>query len=78
VNDDGIANPIREEDNETGWSQVSGHAKDSAQKKWSSVANGSATPSTVGTGKATPKDTSKYHIKDNKVAYILFYQQVQA
>jgi len=74
----GFASDDEEEDNETGWSQVSGHARDSAQKKWSSVANGSATPSTVGTGKATPKDTSKYHIKDNKVAYILFYQQVQA
>lgn len=74
----GFATDDEEEDNETGWSQVNGHAKDAAQKKWSSVANGSVTPSTVSTGKATPKDTGKYHIKDNKVAYILFYQQVQS
>ncbi|KAF2757370.1 cysteine proteinase [Pseudovirgaria hyperparasitica] len=43
-------------------------------RKWTGVANGTATPST--TGKHTPKDKSGY--KDNKVAYILFYQQIKS
>lgn len=52
------------------WSQVNGTAaKD--QKKWSAVANGSATPSTA--GKRTPKVEG---VKDNKVAYILFYRRI--
>lgn len=69
-----------DEDNDVGWSQVNGHAeKTNGHKKYSSVANattnGSATPSTV--GKQTPKDTSKYGIKDNKSPYLLIYQSIE-
>jgi len=77
-------NNDEDEDDTTGWSQVNGHTKEKDgagnQKKWSSVAtnvstiNGTATPSTA--GKQTPKDTSRYLIKDNKVAYLLFYQLI--
>lgn len=51
------------------WNQVNGAAKE--HKKWSAVANGSATPSTA--GKRTPKIEN---VKDNKVAYILFYRRI--
>jgi ubiquitin carboxyl-terminal hydrolase 10 len=69
-----------DEDNDVGWSQVNGHAeKNNGHKKYSSVANattnGSATPSTV--GKQTPKDTSKYGLKDNKSPYLLIYQSME-
>jgi len=52
------------------WSQVNGAVKE--QKKWSAVANGSASPSTA--GKRTPKFDN---MKDNKVAYILFYRRFE-
>ncbi len=60
---------------EKGWSQVNGVASGSntAGKKWSGVVNGKATP-TNSSGKMTPVGRSS--IKDNKVAYILFYQKV--
>jgi ubiquitin carboxyl-terminal hydrolase 10 len=67
---------------EGGWSQVNGvdkHVKDSGAKKWSGVVNGTATPSTSGKrtppGKKTP--LPKESVKDNKVAYILFYEQIK-
>ena len=65
---------LEEEENpqpEKEWSQVNGATP--AQKKWSGVINGTSTPSTA-SGKMTP--TGKPSIKDNKVAYILFYQKV--
>jgi ubiquitin carboxyl-terminal hydrolase 10 len=46
---------------ENGWKQASG-----AGKKWSSVVNGNS----------TPKKTEKFSVKDNKVAYLLFYQKI--
>ena len=61
---------------EGGWSQVNGAdkpGKESGAKKWSGVVNGTATPST--TGKRTP--LPKESIRDNKVAYILFYQRIE-
>ena len=59
-----------------GWSQVNGvAATPSTGKKWSGVANGKATP-TTSSGKMTPMGRSS--VKDNKVAYILFYQRVNA
>ncbi|KAF2271166.1 cysteine proteinase [Lojkania enalia] len=65
-----------EKKDEGGWSQVNGtdKSKDVGAKKWSGVVNGTATPST--TGKRTP--LPKEGVKDNKVAYILFYQRVEA
>jgi len=86
-NDDGAATNIfkatgfselgdeEDEEDQGGWSQVNGSPTNGpgSQKKWTGVVNGTTTPSTA--GKMTPKE-SKYSIKDNKVAYILFYQQV--
>jgi ubiquitin carboxyl-terminal hydrolase 10 len=66
-----------DEDNkseEGGWSQVNSGANTSSGKKWSGVVNGTVTPNSA--GKRTPKDKSG--VKDNKVAYILFYQQIKA
>ncbi|KAG9238417.1 hypothetical protein BJ875DRAFT_48322 [Amylocarpus encephaloides] len=45
-----------------GWKQANGPGK-----KWSSVVNGASTPKTK---------TDKPSIKDNKVAYLLFYQKI--
>ncbi|KAM0283818.1 hypothetical protein ACHAO9_009540 [Fusarium lateritium] len=50
-----------------GWSKVTGTA--GGTKKWSSVANGN------GNGSTKAKQV-KDNIKDNKVAYLLFYQRV--
>ena len=53
------------------WSQVNGSGV-TANKKWSGVVNGVVTPGNS-SGKATPR----YSVKDNKVAYLLFYQRVE-
>ena len=60
-----------------GWSQVSNLAAppSTGGKKWPGVANGSVTP-TSSSGKMTP--IGRTSVKDNKVAYILFYQRVNA
>ena len=47
---------------EDGWKQASGPGK-----KWSSVVNGTSTPKTK---------NEKFSVKDNKVAYLLFYQKI--
>ena len=62
---------------EKGWSQVNGAAPASvsANKAWPGVTNGNATP-TNSSGKMTPVGRSS--VKDNKIAYILFYQKVNA
>ena len=70
---------------ENGWSEVngastgiSGHAA-ATTKKWSGVVNGSRSPTTAnGSGKATPvpATAARSGIKDNKVAYLLFYQKI--
>lgn len=63
---------------EKGWSQVNGVAStpSSVGKKWSgvaNVANGNVTPNDS-SGKMTP--INRASVKDNKVAYILFYQRL--
>lgn len=57
------------------WSQVNGVASVAtpAGKKWSGIAKGNVTP-TNSSGKMTP--VGRALVKDNKVAYILFYQRV--
>jgi ubiquitin carboxyl-terminal hydrolase 10 len=47
---------------EDGWKQASGPGK-----KWSSVVNGASTPKSK---------SEKFSVKDNKVAYLLFYQKI--
>lgn len=54
------------------WSQVNGTVSKET-KKWSAVTNGSTSPSTA--GKRTPKHLES--VKDNKVAYILFYRRIE-
>ena len=60
-----------------GWNQVNGFTGSPVVggKKWAGVANGNVTP-TSSSGKMTPNGRTS--IKDNKVAYILFYQKVNA
>ena len=62
---------------ENAWSQVSGAAPtmSATGKKWSSLANGSVTPKASESGKMTPVGRPTA-VKDNKVAYILFYQKM--
>jgi ubiquitin carboxyl-terminal hydrolase 10 len=54
-----------------GWKQVSAPASGGTGKKWSSVVNGGGN----GTAGGTVAKQSKESVKDNKVAYLLFYQQ---
>ena len=74
-----IFDQVREEHEESaqaekGWSQVNGSSSsNTTTKKWSGVVNGTVTPASS-SGKRTP--VGKYSLKDNKVAYILFYQRV--
>ena len=62
---------------EKGWNQVNGVVSGSgtANKKWPGVVNGNGTPANS-SGKMTPVGRST--VKDNKVAYLLFYQRVSA
>jgi ubiquitin carboxyl-terminal hydrolase 10 len=56
-----------EDGSEEGWKQVNTISTNGAGKKWSSVVNGTTTPKTK---------NGKSSIKDNKVAYLLFYQKI--
>jgi ubiquitin carboxyl-terminal hydrolase 10 len=62
-----------ETDETGGWSQVNGSQKEGT-KKWSGVVNGTATPNSAGKRTPLPKE----NVRDNKVAYILFYQRIEA
>jgi ubiquitin carboxyl-terminal hydrolase 10 len=53
------------------WSQVNGHSR--SKSTMSAVVNGAATPK-ESSGKQTPNP--KYAVRDNKVAYLLFYQRI--
>ena len=80
-NPSNIYDQVREEQEESaqaekGWSHVNGSTSSggsAASKKWSGVVNGTATPATS-SGKMTP--VGRYSVKDNKVAYLLFYEKV--
>ena len=63
-----------EEPDKGGWNQVNGSEKQKdGGKKWSGVVNGAATPSSAGKRTPLPKE----NVRDNKVAYILFYQRIE-
>jgi len=68
-----IFDQMREEAEEDAQPQKEWSQAPAASKKWSGVVNGAATPVAPSSGKRTP--VSKYSVKDNKVAYILFYQR---
>jgi ubiquitin carboxyl-terminal hydrolase 10 len=55
------------------WSQVNGTEKKENTKKWTGVVNGTATPTSAGKRTPLPKE----NVRDNKVAYILFYQRIE-
>lgn len=60
---------------EKGWNRVNGASSGaiSATRKWSGVVNGTATPQSS-SGLRTP--VGRFPIKDNKVAYLLFYERI--
>lgn len=62
---------------EDGWNRVNGVASGAttANKKWSGVATGMVTPVSA-SGKISPSGRST--TKDNKVAYLLFYQKIKS
>ncbi|KFY27775.1 hypothetical protein V493_03312 [Pseudogymnoascus sp. VKM F-4281 (FW-2241)] len=60
-----------EDEEASEWKQVNGEKVNGAGKKWASVANGVAAP----VGKKAAAE--KFGIKDNKVAYLLFYQKIE-
>jgi ubiquitin carboxyl-terminal hydrolase 10 len=57
-----------------GWNQVNGTDKKDNTKKWAGVVNGTATPNSAGKRTPLPKE----NVRDNKVAYILFYQRIES
>ncbi|KAL8906127.1 MAG: hypothetical protein Q9207_002216 [Kuettlingeria erythrocarpa] len=61
---------------EKSWDQVTrtSSGATSASKKWSGVAHGSSTPHSS-SGHRTP--IGRFPVKDNKVAYLLFYEKVE-
>lgn len=61
-----------DDDSDKVWNQVNGHSR--TKSTLSTVINGTATPAKDSSGKQTPN--AKYGVKDNKVAYLLFYQRV--
>lgn len=79
---DRFGDEVEEKEDGEGWSKVNGTAAVNApsQKKWSGVVNGT----TATTGTATPTSTAGKRtprgkeLKDNKVAYILMYQAINA
>ena len=79
-NGSNIFDQVPRDDDETGemdkeWNHVHGATPNpgTASKKWSGLVNGAATPGSS-SGKRTP--VGRYSVKDNKVAYILFYQRL--
>ncbi|KAL8719104.1 MAG: hypothetical protein Q9225_003839 [Loekoesia sp. 1 TL-2023] len=61
---------------EKGWNQVNGTSSGAttASKKWSGMVNGTVTPQSS-SGHRTP--VGRFPIKDNKVAYLLFYERIK-
>lgn len=61
---------------EGGWSQATGD-KPNGTKKWAAAAAAAVNGSPSGSGKRTPTASAASAAKDNKVAYILFYQEIR-
>ncbi|KAF7677315.1 cysteine proteinase [Alternaria burnsii] len=63
-----------EETDKGGWNQVNGTEKQKdGAKKWAVAVNGAATPNSAGKRTPLPRE----NVRDNKVAYILFYQRIE-
>ena len=67
---------LDQSDNERGWSQVNGtgSSNHSSKKSTSAVTNGAPATSKAPSGTRTP--IGRYGSKDNKVAYLLFYERI--
>ncbi|KAE8337030.1 hypothetical protein BDV24DRAFT_154710 [Aspergillus arachidicola] len=67
---------LDQSDNERGWSQVNGtgSGNPSSKKSTSAVTNGAPATSKAPSGTRTP--IGRYGSKDNKVAYLLFYERI--
>lgn len=63
----GVIEDEEEDNNEDEWKEVTASSKDN--KRWSNVVNGTGAT-------ATKSKQHKESVKDNKVAYLLFYQRV--
>ncbi|OJJ35681.1 hypothetical protein ASPWEDRAFT_40917 [Aspergillus wentii DTO 134E9] len=65
-------------DNERGWSQVNGTGASghSNKKSVSGIANGASAPSASGLSSGVRTPIGRYGSRDNKVAYLLFYQRI--
>lgn len=69
-----------EDEEDKGWNQVNGSAgPHSRSKSMASLVNGALTPATTkaSSGKQTPISPTFSSSKDNKVAYLLFYQRIR-
>lgn len=72
----GIDANDEEDDSESkdGWQKVNGSSNaNGSHKSWSAVANG---VNAAKTGKPGKSQADKFSMKDNKVAYLLFYQKI--
>lgn len=72
----GIDTIDEDDDSESkdGWQKVNGSSNtNGSSKTWSAVANGANAPKTAKAGKS---QADKFSMKDNKVAYLLFYQKI--
>ncbi|KAE8157529.1 hypothetical protein BDV40DRAFT_45205 [Aspergillus tamarii] len=67
---------LDQSDNERGWSQVNGTGSNnhSSKKSTSAITNGAPATSKAPSGTRTP--IGRYGSKDNKVAYLLFYERI--
>jgi ubiquitin carboxyl-terminal hydrolase 10 len=61
-------------DDERGWSQVNGTGSANSSKKSASAINGTPNQSSTSSGVRTPM--GRYNTRDNKVAYLLFYERI--
>lgn len=71
---DQIDDDADEDSSDKVWNQVNGHSR--SKSTMGTIINGASTPAKDASGPQTPRD--RYSIKDNKVAYLLFYQRVTA
>lgn len=67
---------LEQSDNEKGWSQVNGTGSGghSSKKSTSAITNGASATPKAPSGARTP--IGRYGSKDNKVAYLLFYERI--
>ncbi|KAL4748007.1 hypothetical protein BDW72DRAFT_162357 [Aspergillus terricola var. indicus] len=67
-------NQADQSDDERGWSQVNGTGSGNSSKKSTSAINGTPSQSNTSSGVRTPM--GRYSTRDNKVAYLLFYERI--